>query len=200
MTNKICSLLVFLLAGLSIHAQEYFVRGKDTTYARNMEYTTNSQGFITEIKYTDRSGKQVTLDGKKNLKNVQSLHYNNGVVERMPLKISKPDAYVRYGGRVVDGKLKVLLYDDQEETLTWVRNPWDQRMSKFQNTTSGTRLFYLRLPDGTLYDLSKKKEVKNNVMPYLMKCDEFRKQYKDDLSMKQNDIVKMIRLYNDVCR
>jgi hypothetical protein len=192
--------VILLLSCCMLNAQEYFIKGKDTVYAKNMEYTVNMQGFITRLSYEDKSGKKTVIDGKKKLKDLKSLHYYSGTIERMPLKISKPDKYVRYGGRVADGKLVVLLYDDKHETLSWVRSPIDTRMDRFQTSTSGTRLFYLRMPDGTLHNLDKRSAMKKQIKPYLLQCENFKKQYKGNFSMEQNKIVEMIRLYNTACR
>jgi hypothetical protein len=196
------SLACSFLLNANTHAQEYFVRNnsKDTIRCSNMEYTTSSQGFIVELTYTDKAGKPVKLEGKKKLKDINTLNYTTGIVERMPLKISKPDAYVRYGERVINGKLKVLVYNDQYQTTNWVKSPIDSRMDGYKTSTSGTYMLYLKMPDGTFLNANKKKVVKKIIKPYLLKCKEFEENYKGKFTNEEKQFMDMIRIYNSVCK
>lgn len=194
--------MCLLFCNTFFKAQEYFVRNNnlDTIRCSNMEYTTNSQGFIVELTYTDKSGKQVKLEGKKKLKDINTLNYKTGIVERMPLKLSDPDGYVRYGERVVNGKLKVLLYNDQYQTTDWVKSPIDSRMDGYKTTTSGTYMLYLKMPDGTYLNANKNKVIKKNIKPYLMQCKEFEKNYKGNFTREEKQFMDMIRIYNSICK
>ncbi len=60
----------------TVKAPCYFVvKPKDTTFCKALSYTTTSQVYLKKIDYTDMSGKKVSLKGKEELPDVQTLEF-----------------------------------------------------------------------------------------------------------------------------
>jgi len=201
MKKTALSFLILTFSNACIYAQDYFVKNryKDTVFCKFETYSTNSQGYLVELIYVDASGNQVTIEGKKKLMNVDVLRFEKTILERMPIKIDKPYGYVRYGVRKVNGKLQVLVYNNQRQEGKWEEDRMTGK-TKYETYTAGSYFFYLKLPDGKLLDVRKRKVVKNEIKPYLLNCKEFEKAYSGDFSNEEKEFIEMIKLYNSVCQ
>ena len=195
-------LLFSLIVTISIcaHSQtNYFVsktdEGTDTIFTKNLSYKVTSQGYLSSINYTDSEFQSWVIEGKKNLVNVETFFIGGGWTDKIPQKTTKPDSYVRWASRVVDGKLKVNYYNNEIS----VNNIGTGFMGG-RTTTSTFTKFYIKMPDGTFYDIRKSSDRKNYIIPYLKKCDAFNLAYKGDFDEEFNKFVRMIQLYNSVCK
>ena len=215
--------VIFFFVILQAKAQSanslYFVTGSDTVFCTSLEYGTSAQGYLNNLEYTDLTGKNVLLHGRKEVPDVSTFHMGSIVYDKVPLKAHQPDSYIRYTERVVDGKLKVYLSQQNMvttyNTLDRVKfNPPVQVNSGHyqpggsslvssgipSSGHSGLYRFYLKMPDGKYYKINKSGNVKKIIRPYLENCEDFVKAYKGDYSTREKPFMEMIELYNTLCK
>ncbi|UPT71192.1 MAG: hypothetical protein M0D53_01910 [Flavobacterium sp. JAD_PAG50586_2] len=173
----------------------YFVRGTDTIYAKQISYNLTIQSYLSSINYTDMDGKTVELKGKKNLADVTSFYIGGSTIDRIPQKASKPKSYVKWATRVVDGKLKVNYYYNEMRV-----NNMSTGFMGGGTTTSSITKFFIRMPDGTFYDIRKSGDRKKYIIPYLKQCDAFNSAYKGNFDSSYEEFTKTITLYNSLCK
>jgi hypothetical protein len=187
-------IMLFLVAGLnaqSVKAPCYFVTtAHDTTFCKGMEYKLTGQGDLRKIDYTDMGGKEVTRKGKDELENVVTFYQNKTTTDKTPLKANKPDGYVRFTTRAVDGKLKVYL----------AQQGYSSNNMAGGGGPSGTYRFFLKMPDGNYYKINSKSDMNEHIKPYLLQCKEFKSQYKGDFNSHEEPVMEMIKLYNSLCK
>src|SRR5437762_8930588 len=111
------SFAIALFCSFTAKSQNYIVKKDgDTIHCYNIEWSTNSQGFIVDLSYMDnKTKKPVELHKRKNIPPIASIKDGMRIYDVMPLKTSKPDSYYRVGNRVVDGILKVSLFNSLHE-------------------------------------------------------------------------------------
>jgi len=173
---------------LNIHSQSnYFTFGTDTIFCKNVSYEATVQGYLKTISYTDTDGKSWEMSGKKNLENVDSFFIGGGFTDKIPADTDHPNSYVRWASRVVDGKLKVNYY-------THNLSPGGS------NFTSTFTKFVIKLPDGVYYDVRKNSDMKKHIIPFLQQCEAFNTAYQGNFETDFTRFVKMIQLYNSVCK
>ena len=49
-----------------------------------------------------------------------------------------------------------------------------------RDVTTGITKHFVKMPDGTYYDINSSKDRKKHIIPYLKKCTEFNSQYKGE--------------------
>ena len=193
-------LVLIIASSISAHAQDYFVVKKDTTFCSNLKYSTTAQGYLKSIKYTDINRKEISIDGRKNVPDVETFYIDSILIDKTPLKANKPDSYIRYTKRVVDGKLKVHLAQQRyNTTMKYTPGSPHGDFSTFGPTVTGIYRFFLKMPDGTYYNIKSKSDMKKHIKPYLLKCVAFKNQYKGDFSTREEPFMDMIKLYNSIC-
>jgi len=184
--------------------EEYFVTKDDTVFCKDMSYGTTAQGFLNELKYTDLNGNKVELKGRKNVPDVLTFYKFGSIIDKTPLKANKPDSYIRYTDRAVNGKLKVYLAQQGYLAGGMTYNPsvYTASSGGWQSTggPSGIYRFYIKMPDGSYYKINSKKNMKNIIKPYLLSCKEFENNYKGDFSTREQPFMDMIKLYNSLCK
>jgi hypothetical protein len=209
-TNKLIIIFSILLCCGIANAQTdttrkyYFVTKKDTTFCKKLQYSTTAQGYLNKLEYNDMNGKEIVLKGQKNVPDVLTFNIDTIILDKVPLKADKPESYIRYTQRVVDGKLKVYLaqqgyyegvkYSDSDSPYA------DQNGYVDTGGPAGIYRFYLKMPDGTYYKINSKKNMKNYIKPFLQKCSEFVNEYTGDYSTKEEPFMEMIKLYNSLCK
>lgn len=193
--KKLTLVIVTILISFNIYSQDYFVVGKDTTFCRNLKYTTTFQGYLKTVQYTDLKGKDVLIDDKKNMPDIITFYTKNIFIDKTPLKANKPDSYIRYTQRAVDGKLKVYIGEQGSMNVGIGGGA-----AGGSQVASGIYRFYLKMPDGTYYQINNAGNIKKYIKPYLLKCAEFKNQYKGDYSTKEEPFMAMIKLYNSLCK
>jgi len=182
----------------SIKTKYYFVtKSNDTTFCKNLDFGTNIQGSLNALIYEDMNGKKVNLEGRKNVPDVVTFYINDTITDKVPLKPNKPDGFVRYIGRSVNGKLKV--YSQQQGYMNYA--PGESiGVPNSAGGPSGKYIFYIKMPEGTFYKINKKSNMKKYIIPYVSKCEEFKSKYKGDYSTLEKPFIAMIRLYNSLCK
>lgn len=190
--KKATSVLFIFISSINLYAQnlDYFIENKDTTFCQDLKYSTWPQGSLRVVEYTDLSGKPKTIKGGQNLINIITLGIDSAIIDKTPLKANKPDGrYFRFTERAVNGKLIVYLS----------RQGYIYGATPETSGPSGIYRFYLKLPDGTYYKINSSKNLNKYIKPYLLKCTEFKNQYKGDYSTREQSFMEMIRLYNSLC-
>lgn len=88
-----------------------------------------------------------------------------------------------------------------------VVNPTHSKYSTGYGAT-GIYRFFIKMPDGTFYKVNKKKNIEKYIEPYLLKCEEFKKQFKGfhfnravnaTLDENEKHFIEQIELYNSLC-
>ena len=199
---KIATLVVTLFIGTNGFSQDYFVANNDTTFCKDLDYTTNTQGFLIVVSYTDSTGSKIKIEGKKKVPDVQTFYKKGVFIDKTPVKANKPDSYIRYEERDVDGKLIVYLGERGNASSTYIGkntlgNPTLMKSSGYV----GKYRFYLKMPDGTFYQINSEKNIRKYIEPYLMSCSEFESEYKGDVyDTSEEAFMATIRLYNSLCK
>ncbi len=217
--NKFLLFTIIFSLSINSFSQDYFIIKNDTTFCNKLKYTTSSQGYLKKLEFINLSGIETTLKGKKNVSDVSTIYLKGNTFDKIPLKASKPKSYVRFTKRVVDGKLKVYLM--RQKTITTIRPTSSTKIAP--NTTlvthygpekgaAGNYRFFIKLPNGTFYKVNKKKNIEKYIEPYLLKCEEFKKQFKgfhfdrakfaakgSSLDENEQHFIEQIELYNSLC-
>ncbi len=183
------------------YSQDYYIVENDTTYGKELRYEITAQGYLKEISFKKPDGTAIMLKKKKELRNVTSLYINEISIDRVPLKPSKPEGYVRFLVRAVDGKIKTYSNDSYRPTTTTKYTPGSP-FGDFKEGGSkmGSYHYTIKMPDGTYYDIKKRKNLNNHIKPFLLKCQKFKKQYKGDYNTHEKSFNKTIKLYNSLCQ
>lgn len=179
-------IITFLLCTTALigYTQEndYFIVDSDTTFCSNLDFKITAQSYLSSVSYINTDGERVEIKERKNVPNIETFYINGNLIDRVPQKTKKPDKYIKWAGRVVDGKLQVNYYFSEMETT---------------NYTSQVIKFYVKI-DGTYYDI-RSNDRKNHIIPYLKECSAFVGEYKGDYSPNYEEFVKTIELYNSLC-
>lgn len=188
--KKISLAFLFFLSFISYSQNNYFINNGDTIFCQSFMYKLTIQSYLASIEYTDMQGNHLSIKGRKNLAGVSSFYRNGTIIDKIPQKANKPKSYVKWAERVVDGKLKVNYYNNQTTTFG---------MSRGSVTTSITK-FFIKMPDGTFYDIRKSGHRKKYIIPYLQNCEAFNSAYKGNFESDYDSFIKIIELYNSVCK
>ena len=178
--------------------QSYFVTGKDTTFCKTLKFGTNLQGYLNKLQYTDMNGKNIELKGKKEVPDVITFFVKGIIIDKTPLKADKPDGYIRYTERVVDGKLKVYLAQ-QGYNSSRTYTPGSPFGDFSTRGPVGIYRFYIKMPDGTYYQINDKGNMRDHIKPFLLSCTDFKNEYKGDFSTCEEAFMEMIKLFNSKC-
>jgi hypothetical protein len=167
-----------LLITFSSNSQNYFIEGKDTTFCKNLKYDLTIQSYLSSISYTDMDGQGWQVKGRKNLVDVTSMYIGGQTIDKIPQKADKPDGYVKWANRVVNGKLIVNYYDSVMSSYNTGRSV----------TTSITK-FFIKMPDGTFYNINSGSDMKKHIIPYLKECEAFNSAYNGDFRSAQGSFM-----------
>ncbi|MBK6641852.1 MAG: hypothetical protein IPG39_11790 [Bacteroidetes bacterium] len=185
-------LIVYLFSFCNLcHGQNpktkyYYVTKKGHCFCDTLSYSTNIQGFLSEINFVDLNGKSVKMEGKENVPNVLTFYLNGITTDKIYTIPDKPSKYTKYIERVVDGKLRVYLRLQEFDAI--------------DGSAMGLYKFYLKMPDETFYQINDKGNMNKYIKPYLLKCTEFANSFKGDFSMQREPFMETIRLYNSLCQ
>lgn len=179
--------VLLIITCINVYAKDYFIVKDDTTFCNNLQYTTTAQGYLKSISYDDLNGNSVSLNGRKNVPDVLTFFIKGIYFDKTPLKANKPNGYIRYTARVVNGKL--IVYSQSPGTIDLGKG----------DVPSGTYRFFIKMPDGTFYKINNRKNMEKYIKPYLLQCEEFKNQYKGNFSRSEYLFKPMIELYNSLC-
>jgi hypothetical protein len=197
--------LILVLCGTSeLQAQNYFITtSKDSVACRSINYfDTNAQGKMIKLEYVN-SENQTILLLKNDIPEIQTLVQDGAMYLRMPLKINKPDGYYRYGRRMVHGKITVDVFDDVQTSYRLKEN-FDGSFSNegvMKETREGIYIRHVRLPDGSVYEVSGLKGIKavKTIREYMFECDPYEKEYFANPKYQTCTFEEAVIDYNKMC-
>jgi hypothetical protein len=200
------SLTLFIVACCfsELQAQNYFITlAKDSVACRSINYfDTNAQGKMIKLEYVN-SENQTILLMKNDIPEIQTLVQDGAMYVRMPLKINKPDGYYRYGKRMVHGKITVDVFDDVQTSYRLKQN-FDGSFSNegvMKETREGIYIRHVRLPDGSVYEVSGLKGIKavKTIREYMFECDPYEKEYFANPKYQTCTFEEAVIDYNKMC-
>jgi len=203
--SRVCGIL-FLVASITseLQAQNYFITlAKDSVTCRSINYfDTNAQGKMIKLEYVN-SENQTILLLKNDIPEIQTLVQDGAMYLRMPLKINKPDGYYRYGKRMVHGKITVDVFDDVQTSYRLKEN-FDGSFSNegvMKETREGIYIRHVRLPDGSVYEVSGLKGIKavKTIREYMFECDPYEKEYFANPKYQTCTFEEAVIDYNKMC-
>ena len=187
-----------------LQAQNYFITlAKDSVACRSINYfDTNAQGKMIKLEYVN-SENQTILLLKNDIPEIQTLVQDGAMYVRMPLKINKPDGYYRYGRRMVHGKITVDVFDDVQTSYRLKEN-FDGSFSNegvMKETREGIYIRHVRLPDGSVYEVSGLKGIKavKTIREYMFECDPYEKEYFANPKYQTCTFEEAVIDYNKMC-
>lgn len=199
------SFLILVLCSTSeLQAQNYFITtAKDSVACSSINYfDTNAQGKMIKLEYVN-SENQTILLLKNDIPEIQTLVQDGAMYVRMPLKINKPDGYYRYGRRMVHGKITVDVFDDVQTSYRLKEN-FDGSFSNegvMKETREGIYIRHVRLPDGSVYEVSGLKGIKavKTIREYMFECDPYEKEYFANPKYQTCTFEEAVIDYNKMC-
>ncbi len=203
--SRVCGIL-FLVASIAseLQAQNYFITlAKDSVPCRSINYfDTNAQGKMIKLEYVN-SENQTILLLKNDIPEIQTLVQDGVMYLRMPLKINKPDGYYRYGKRMVHGKITVDVFDDVQTSYRLKEN-FNGSFSNegvMKETREGIYIRHVRLPDGSVYEVSGLKGIKavKTIREYMFECDPYEKEYFANPKYQTCTFEEAVIDYNKMC-
>ena len=192
--KKIIFYFLLLVSFSSYSQKDYFVAGSDTIHCFNISYKLTSQSYLSSIIYADAEMVNRKIDDKKYLATISTFFKNGVFIDKIPQKADKPESYIKWAERVVDGKLKVNYY--HSEMTTYGNSSFNGGGA----VSSGITKFFIKMPDGTFYDIRKNSDMKKHIIPYLKNCEAFNNAYTGKFDDDYNIFTKMIAQYNSVCK
>lgn len=172
------------LLGQTSASNDYYATKTDTVYCSKLDFTCSYQGYLKLLTFTNTKGDSLAISGKENLVNVITIKIGNVIYDKVPQKVHRPNGYVKFIRRAIDGKL--IVYDYRSVMRT-------------QQMTSEIVKFFIKMPDGVYYNINKKKHLKKYIIPYISTCYEFLKVYNREMTNEKDKFMEMIKLYNSVC-
>lgn len=173
---------------------QYYVVDRDTVFCSSLNYKLTAQSYLSEISYIDLENKNVIIKGRKNIPNISTFFIRGESIDKIPQKTNKPDKYIKWATRVVDGKLIVNYYYNQMTTYN------NYNFNRSGVVTSSITKFFIKMPNGIFYDINDSNDRKKYIIPYLKECDDFTSSYKGDYSKDYDSFIETIKLYNSVCK
>ena len=140
------------------------------------------------------------MEGRKNVPDVLTFynHIYDYTYDKIPLNPSKPNGYIRYVKRAIDGKLKTYSNLKSRNNAPDRYTPGGPFGDWNFGGPAGAYHFNIKMPDGTFYDINNK-NIKKYIKPFLLKCEEFKNQYNGDFRKNEDRFNEMIELCNSLC-
>ena len=185
-------------------AQNYYITtDQDSVVCRSINYfDTNAQGKMIKLEYVNTDNQTILLH-KNDIPEIARLCQDGAIYVRMPLKISKPDGYYRYGKRMVNGKITVDVFDDVQTSYRLKEN-FDGSYSNegvMKETREGIYMRHVRMPDGTVYEISGLKALKplKKIQEYMFACEVYEKEYYTNPKYQTCTFEEAVSDYNRMC-
>jgi hypothetical protein len=185
-------------------AQNYYITtDQDSVVCRSINYfDTNAQGKMIKLEYVNTDNQTILLH-KNDIPEIVRLCQDGAIYVRMPLKISKPDGYYRYGKRMVNGKITVDVFDDVQTSYRLKEN-FDGSYSNegvIKETREGIYIRHVRMPDGTVYEISGLKALKplKKIQEYMFACEVYEKEYNSNPKYQTCTFEEAVSDYNRMC-
>jgi len=185
-------------------SQNYFITtSNDSTSCKQINFfDTNAQGKMIDIEYVNDNNETIRLK-KSEIPEINLLCQDGSIYLRMPLNIKNPDGYYRYGKRMVQGKIIVDVYDDVQTSYRLKEN-FDgsyNAQGVMKQTTEGVYLRHVRMPDGTVYEVSGLSALKplKAIRKFMFECEEYEKEYNSNPKYQTCTFEEAVYDYNQMC-
>jgi hypothetical protein len=203
--KKTATLLFLVLIPISYtYSQNYYITtGNDSVVCKKINFfDTNAQGEMIDLEYITKMNDTIRLK-KRNVPEIKTICQNGIIYLRMPLNINKPDGYYRYGRRMVKGKIIVDVFDDVNISYRLKEN-FDGSYSQqgvMKETREGIYLRHVRMPDGTVYEVSGLKALKalKAIRKFMFECEQYKKEYYSNPKYQTCTFEEAVADYNKMC-
>ena len=193
-----------LLSKEKCFSQNYFItKSNDSISCKQINFfDTNAQGKMIDIEYVNDKNETIRLK-KDDIPEINLLCQDGSIYLRMPLNINNPNGYYRYGKRMVQGKIIVDVYDDVQTSYRLKEN-FDgsyNAQGVMKQTTEGVYLRHVRMPDGTVYEVSGLSALKplKAIRKFMFECEEYEKEYNSNPKYQTCTFEEAVYDYNQMC-
>ena len=195
---------VIYLSSTWCFSQNYFITtNKDSVSCQQIHFfDTNAQGRMVDFEYVNSNNETIRLT-KSEIPEIDRLCQDGALYLRMPMKLSKPDGYYRYGKRMVKGKITVDVFDDVTTSYRLKENfdgsYNDQGVMK--QTREGIYMRHVRMPDGKVYEVSGLSGLKSIkiINTYMFECEPFKTEYYSNPKYQTCTFEEAVEDYNKMC-
>lgn len=193
---------ICLISSQTCISQNYYItmRNDSVPCKDIIGFSTNVQGKMVELEYIDKNGNMMKQK-KSEIPEIRTICQGGVIYDRMPLTLKKPDSYYRYGERAANGKIRVNVYDNQTTNYHLKKNFDGTSTNQMTSTTSGTYLRHVKMPDGTIHELSGLKGMKSLkiIREYMFECKKFEQEVNSNPKYQSCTFEEMVRDYNKLC-
>jgi hypothetical protein len=185
-------------------SQNYFITtNKDSVSCQQINFfDTNAQGRMVDLEYVNSNNETVRLT-KSEIPEIERLCQDGALYLRMPMKLSKPDGYYRYGKRMVKGKITVDVFDDVTTSYRLKEN-FDGSYNEqgvMKQTREGIYMRHVKMPDGKVYEVSGISGLKSIkiINTYMFECEPFKTEYYSNPKYQTCTFEEAVEDYNKMC-
>lgn len=198
---------LFLLTLSTFHgvfSQNYYISSnKDSIPCTSINYfNTNAQGKMVELEFVNLQNETIRWS-KNEIPEIDKISQDGVLYVKMPLKIDKPDAYYRYGKRVVSGKMIVDVFDDVQTSYRLKENfdgSYNQQ-GVMKQTTEGIYIRHVKLPTGQVYEVSGLKGLKSlkAIQAFMFACEAYKIEYESNPKYQTCTFEEAVADFNRIC-
>ena len=195
---------VIYLSSTWCFSQNYFITtNKDSVSCQQIHFfDTNAQGRMVDFEYVNSNNETIRLT-KSEIPEIDRLCQDGALYLRMPMKLSKPDGYYRYGKRMVKGKITVDVFDDVTTSYRLKEN-FDGSYNEqgvMKQTREGIYMRHVRMPDGKVYEVSGLSGLKSIkiINTYMFECEPFKTEYYSNPKYQTCTFEEAVEDYNKMC-
>ena len=204
LSNASSIVLLIALSSSVCFSQNYFITAsKDSISCRQINFfDTNAQGKMIDFEYVNNQNETIRLK-KQEIPEIQRLCQDGALYLRMPLNLNKTDGYYRYGKRMVKGKITVDVFDDVTTSFKLKENFDGSYNSQgvMKETTEGLYMRHVKLPNGTVYEVSGLKGIKafKAIREYRIECESYKTEYFSNPKYQSCTFEEAVEDYNKMC-
>ena len=204
LSNASSIVLLIALSSSVCFSQNYFITAsKDSISCRQINFfDTNAQGKMIDFEYVNNQNETIRLK-KQEIPEIQRLCQDGALYLRMPLNLNKTDGYYRYGKRMVKGKITVDVFDDVTTSFKLKENFDGTYNSQvvMKETTEGLYMRHVKLPNGTVYEVSGLKGIKalKAIREYMFECESYKTEYFSNPKYQTCTFEEAVEDYNKMC-
>jgi hypothetical protein len=155
-----------------------------------------------DFEYVNNQNETIRLK-KQEIPEIQRLCQDGALYLRMPLNLNKSDGYYRYGKRMVKGKVTVDVFNDVTTSFRLKENFDGSYNSQgvMKETTEGLYMRHVKLPNGTVYEVSGLKGIKalKAIRGYMFECEPYKTEYFSNPKYQTCTFEEAVEDYNKMC-
>jgi hypothetical protein len=205
MKLSVILIIISFFCGLQISAQNYFITADHDSVpcAAINFFNTNAQGKMIQLEYVDAANQTILLKNQ-DIPDILRLAQDGVLYVKMPMKLTKPDGYYRYGKRVVSGQIIVDVFDDVQ-TIYRLKENFDGSYNEqgvMKATTEGVYIRHVYLPTGEVYEVAGLGGLKaiKPIREFMFKCEPYKTEYFANPKYQTCTFEEAVADYNIICR